>query len=730
MKGMRAVASLFLAFFVRFGPRDYLLGVTLVAISLCACAVHFVLQQPQFDVQFFVKDHKIWMNTVDDHTSPLPNQFLEKSNQYLVKFDELPADPQLLMQDPDQLSTFAAYDQFFQQQRVLYQTLSDGQLRVTKANGASEVIKSRTKQLKDIPLAFWLQLVAGSTALLITGVVWSYRKYDVSAIAFLSCGINFAISSCALAVYSLRGLVMDPDLFFILHHINRLSGSVIFYSCIILFWHFPRPLRRFNIIYAIFIIGFFVWLNEVKRWISWPLHDFLMQFVVCIVAALLIAILQWRNTFHNPKERASLRWLLLGISSVMMSAIFLYIIPLMFAPEWGINLGVLNLLCLSAFLGIAFGISRFRLFDLEYWWMEACVWFVGSLIVFTIDIAVISLLQLNVSSSLAFSVVLIAWFYIPGRQWLKRRTDYRRQDEFLQMLPSIIQCLVHENRPEQVETFWNTLLCSVFKPLHFSHAIQTRSQIEIADHGLILAIPSIDATQTILLEACQKGERLFHRNDITLVNAIRDLLQFGLRQKQLKLHIENEERDRIMRDLHDDLGANIISLIHYKDKETTSIARSMLNSLRETIYCLNIEHKHHLSEFLYELRCECQERCELHGVSMNWEVNLPPTIDIRASRQINLKRIVREAFTNIFKHAHANTASLKAYSDGTQLHFQISDKGYLREWHTDSNRGTINMRRRCTELGGEIQFSIADPTGLVISFSFPIEDIYAFRLNS
>lgn len=724
---MRALHQMIIALWER-GPRFYVLCTFALASGIAFTTIWLSLSQPVLDARFKVIDQRIHLLANEKARSS--DLFSLERSPIVTHFEQVEADPLLLTQDPDQLASFKTYHQFFERQRALFNTLSDGQLSLQFDDGHTESFFTRQKQLADLPFAFWIQVLAGSMGLMITGIVWSYKRYDASAIAFLSCGINFAINSGAIAVYSLRELVIDPELFLLLHRINRLSASLIFYSCIALFWYFPRPLSQIKITYPLTIIGTAVWLNELFQWISWPLHDFLMQFVIAIIVAVAIAIAQWKRSAQRPQERASLRWLLLGILVVMISVIPLYILPMMFAPELSISLEVLNLLGLCAFLGVALGISKYRLFDLEYWWLDAWIWFLGGLALIVVDVIFISLLRLELTSSLALSILFVGWFYLPLRQWILRRFGHHQPSHLLQLLPSAIQFLIHENNQEQTESFWRRLLNDAFSPLQISRTQEARTNIEIKEHGLILAVPSIDQSHTICLEACKKGGRLFHRDDIQLAESIHRLIRFGVQQKQLQSHLENVERDRIMRDLHDDLGANIVSLIHRSSGETVHLARAMLTSLRESIYCLHAAQQQSLSHFLDDLRSECRERCEMHQLHFVWDLDIPSHIEISATRQINLRRIIREALTNIIKHARAKTVRIEARVVRLVLIFEIHDDGCLKQWHSHSNRGVANMQRRSSELGGDISFSVAVPSGLSILFHFPVEENHAIRFNS
>ena len=73
---------------------------------------------------------------------------------------------------------------------------------------------------------------------------------------------------------------------------------------------------------------------------------------------------------------------------------------------------------LLLYLGMVPLFLKHRAFDLERWWFEAWIWFLGGALVVGVDLLLIYALSLHASTALAISLVVVGWIYFPMRQWL------------------------------------------------------------------------------------------------------------------------------------------------------------------------------------------------------------------------------------------------------------------------------------------------------------------------
>jgi signal transduction histidine kinase len=706
-------------------PRFWMALIATISLILASAAVMLALIQPAFDVQFSLVNEKIILKQTSDTTPSLPDE-----NLIVSMLDDFPADPLLLLREPDHLPNYEIFNLFMSQQAAVFKTIQDGILFVKSQDGSKIAVNVRERHLSDLPAGFWIQLSAGSLALLISGGIWSFRRYLVSAQAFLACGVGFALVCDTLAVYSLRELVMAPDVFLWLHQTNRFAVTLLTFSGVALFWYFPQRLNRFPIIPALAILGGSIWLNETLQWWTWPIHAYQAQFFIVSSLGMMVGVAQWRNTRQHPLERAALRWLLLSFLIFFTGIMLLYVMPTVLALDTQLNLEIASLIVLSIFCGIALGISRYRLFELERWWLEAWLWFICGLLVVVVDVIFVSVLDMSLSSSLTLTILLVGWLYFPIRQWALRRLGIDRKQSLQNLLPHIFKFMLSPHSAADQNAFWKNLLTMAFQPLHSTQESSTIAGTKISDHGLILLVPGVASSDHIELAGCMRGQRLFNHDDVDLVEQMHSLISYGNEQYEKRRAATARERDRIMRDLHDDVSAKLLTLIHRSSDEYAAVARSALASLRDTIYSLQPNTQMPVQNMLDDLRAECMDRCAAAGITLTWNVSLANEVNLDAHQQINTSRIVREALTNALKHAGARLIQLTAIQSNAELTIHVEDDGATQQWDPRSGNGLINMRRRCDELAGTLDVSIRSPHGVKVSFTFPLDMTDAINLST
>ncbi len=164
-----------------------------------------------------------------------------------------------------------------------------------------------------------------------------------------------------------------------------------------------------------------------------------------------------------------------------------------------------------------------------------------------------------------------------------------------------------------------------------------------------------------------------------------------------------EERERIYRDLHDDIGAKLLSLaIRAKTPEDADIARSALQDLRDVV-SRSSRPDAPLTELLADWRAEIEGRCSAAGVRLTW--NQPddlPERNMAAAEALNLGRILRESVSNVLRHAGAGNLVIGAHFANGAYQISIEDDG--RGNPRAPGRGMRNMRARAAQLGGEIEW--------------------------
>ncbi|MEM7097660.1 MAG: ATP-binding protein [Pseudomonadota bacterium] len=163
------------------------------------------------------------------------------------------------------------------------------------------------------------------------------------------------------------------------------------------------------------------------------------------------------------------------------------------------------------------------------------------------------------------------------------------------------------------------------------------------------------------------------------------------------------ERNRIYRDMHDDLGSKLLSIIYRsEDGDTRQLASSALDDMRAIVADDGEEASE--SEMVGAWHRECRGRCEEAGVNLHWEVSGP----IRCSHRENyhLTRALRELVTNALKHAKATDLFVEVVQQNERLFVQVRDNGSgFDNSNLRKGTGMRGIEKRMRELGGRVEWS-------------------------
>lgn len=166
------------------------------------------------------------------------------------------------------------------------------------------------------------------------------------------------------------------------------------------------------------------------------------------------------------------------------------------------------------------------------------------------------------------------------------------------------------------------------------------------------------------------------------------------------------ERGRIMSDMHDGIGAHLISMLDLAERgvlsgeEMTAALRDCLDDLRLTIDSLEPS-DNDLLPVLGNFRYRVDPRLRKQGIALDWQVAEVPRLACLTPRNLlHLLRILQEAFTNVLKHAHASAISVQTglTANGRSVFIRVKDNGGgFKGEHR--GHGLDNMRQRAQSIG-------------------------------
>lgn len=181
-----------------------------------------------------------------------------------------------------------------------------------------------------------------------------------------------------------------------------------------------------------------------------------------------------------------------------------------------------------------------------------------------------------------------------------------------------------------------------------------------------------------------------------------------------------EERERIFRDLHDDVGAKLLSLVYRAQRaEDADLARSALRDLRDVVSYTGAA-RFTLEELAADWRSECEQRLSEAGIRLDWQSDGAAEA-LSQPQALNIGRILREAISNVIRHAAASTVTIRLEATEDALYLSIADDGRgLAEDARPRGRGLRNMQVRAQRLGGEVVHENGDGGGCRIALRVPL----------
>ncbi|MFA0809921.1 sensor histidine kinase [Microbulbifer epialgicus] len=274
-------------------------------------------------------------------------------------------------------------------------------------------------------------------------------------------------------------------------------------------------------------------------------------------------------------------------------------------------------------------------------------------------------------------------------------------------LPDFVQKLTECKTSDDCTKKWKLFLQAIYSPVSIETVEDFTSEVGLNQRDSTLVVPALKDHYVLKLKYPDSDRRTFSNVDVTMIKLLLKLLKNIVALKNESSLRICHERERIMRDLHDDVAARLLTIVHSQSL-TNSIenAQIALKSLREVIYSIDCGHIAHLSDML----SDCVEELTIRLRSANIIVEIhgqkiPAHIELSNRENINLKRILSEATSNIIRHASASHARIEYFIKNDMLNINMSDNGKqneLDQWIP--GKGLVNIRKRSAEINAQLSW--------------------------
>lgn len=226
-------------------------------------------------------------------------------------------------------------------------------------------------------------------------------------------------------------------------------------------------------------------------------------------------------------------------------------------------------------------------------------------------------------------------------------------------------------------------------------------------------------------EQGQSYQYLAIRNEVTELKRVQEELQLMMSQV---MQIQEEERRKFSRELHDGIGQSLFSLLIQMDRLIGEDENSEIKLLRQHVSGI-IEEVRNLAWLIRPsvlddlgvvpaIRTYIENYTEHYGIRVGLESNLRKRLG--AVEETTIYRVIQETLTNIAKYADVSEASVFVHDKDVMVEVRIEDrgKGFVRNGGA-KGVGLFSMEERAKSIGGQLNISSELGQGTKVTLIVP-----------
>jgi signal transduction histidine kinase len=339
----------------------------------------------------------------------------------------------------------------------------------------------------------------------------------------------------------------------------------------------------------------------------------------------------------------------------------------------------------------------------------------------SLDLMFVAVFSLGQFASLSLSLFMSLAVYAGARQWLLNQlmgNNILTTERMFEHLYRIAREV--EARPERTAALLAQLLRELFEPMEVTIIAKRSRETRIVADGsaMILPVPALQSAedsqaQSIMIRFAQRGRRLFISEDARLTDRIVEQLRRAVMFDKAVEQGRTEERKRLAQDLHDDIGARLLTLMYKaQDLEMEQYIRHTLQDLKTLTRGLAASN-HRLSHAAAEWKTDLTHRLAAAHIKLGWAFSTDADPLLSVGQWSALTRVMRELVSNSIAHAQALQVDIELRLERERLDLTITDNGCGRNPRAWAHGlGLGGVRKRVKQLGGEVEWREAQPSGI------------------
>lgn len=338
----------------------------------------------------------------------------------------------------------------------------------------------------------------------------------------------------------------------------------------------------------------------------------------------------------------------------------------------------------------------------------------------SLDLLFVAVFSLGQLASLTLSLFGSLAVYTGVRQWVSnqvRGSSTLTTERMFEQLYRIAREV--EAQPERTPALLSQLLGDLFEPLEVDVVERCTAKTRVAGDGssMLVPVPLLGtdpaAPGAVMIRFAQRGRRLFTTEDARLTDRIVEQLRRAVRFDKAVEQGRSEERLRLAQDLHDDIGARLLTLMYKaQSPEMEDYVRHTLQDLKTLTRGLAASN-HRLSHAAAEWKSDLAHRLTAAHVDLRWTFVFDEDILLTVVYWSALTRVMRELVSNVIAHSQAQQLEIDFRLEADRIELTITDDGLGRNPRAWSHGlGLGGVRKRVKQLGGEVEWREVAPHGI------------------
>jgi signal transduction histidine kinase len=333
----------------------------------------------------------------------------------------------------------------------------------------------------------------------------------------------------------------------------------------------------------------------------------------------------------------------------------------------------------------------------------------------SLDLLFVAVFSFSQFASITLALFLSLGVYAGVRQWILNQmmgSNVLTTERMFEQLYRIAREV--EARPERAGERLSQLLRELYEPLEVLPSTQPLRRARVVADGSTLLVPvpqlagngAEPATGSLMLRYAHRGTRMFTAEDERLTDRVVEQLKRAVAFDKAVEHGRSEERVRLAQDLHDDIGARLLTLMYKTtDPDTEEYLRHTLQDLKTLTRGLAASN-HRLSHAAAEWKADLSQRLTAVHCELAWSFAIDRDIALSVVQWSALTRVLRELASNAIAHAQATRLDVEASYEAGCLTLQVSDNGIGRNPQAWAHGlGLGGVRKRVKQLGGHVVWS-------------------------